>query len=118
MIAVPAMIPVYVVHEPVSFGRGIDGMRGLCLQILKKDPIERGYFLFINRRRNQVRALWYDGQGFVLATKRLSMGRFQNWPKLGESCFSTLEHFQAHGLLSDGFHHENCFHPVWKKSQG
>ena len=117
MIAVPAQIPVYVVHEPVSFGRGIDGMRGICLQILGKDPLDRGYFFFINRRQNQIRAIWYDGQGFILATKRLSSGRFRNWPKLGDSSFSMVQHFQAQGLLNDGIHSEKCFHPVWKKSE-
>jgi transposase len=117
MIAVPAMISVYVVHEAVSFARGIDGMRGLCIQLLKQDPFDRGYFFFINKRRNQVRVIWYDGQGFVLATKRLSSGKFQNWPKHGESVFSMMQHFQAQGLLNDGIHHEKSFHPLWKKPE-
>ena len=116
MIAVPAMIPVYVVHEPVSFSRGIDGMRGVCVQLIKKDPLDFGYFFFVNKRQNQVRVIWYDGQGFVLATKRLSSGRFKNWPKKGDSVFSVIQHFQAQGLLSDGIHNEKCFHPAWKKT--
>ena len=36
MIALPSGIPVIVVHEPVSFGRGIDGMRGLCKRFCRK----------------------------------------------------------------------------------
>jgi transposase len=115
MIALPSGIPVIVVHEPVSFGRGIDGMRGLCKLLTDRDPLDSGYFLFINRRRNQARIIWYDGQGFLLCTKRLSTGRFLNWPKYGESVYSIVEYFQAQGLLCDGNPHEKNFHPVWRK---
>jgi transposase len=117
MIALPAMVSVYVVHEPVSFSKGIDGMRGECVKLLRKDPLDEGYFLFINRRKNQARVIWYDGQGFLLATKRLSSGKFKNWPKAGESVFSLVQHFQAQGLLNDGIHSEKSFHPIWKKPE-
>jgi transposase len=115
MIALPAGVPVVVVHEAVSFARGIDGMRGLCLAIVKQDPMERGYFIFISKQRNQVRILWYDAQGFLLCTKRLSSGRFKNWPKPDGTQFSMVEYFQAQGLLCDSNINEKNFHPVWKK---
>lgn len=115
MISLPAKVPVYVVHEPVRFSCGIDGMRGLCLKVVGKDPLECGYFLFVNKSRNQIRVIWYDGQGFFLTTKRLSQGTFKRWPKFGENEFSVVEYFQAQGLLNDGFHDEKMFHPVWKK---
>lgn len=117
MISIPAFVSVYVIHDPVSFACGIDGMRGICVRILKKDPVDSGYFLFVNKSRKQVRAIWYDGQGFVLATKRLSLGKFDKWPMSGESVFSVVEHFQAQGLLNGGFHLEKMFHPVWKKPE-
>jgi transposase len=106
MIALPAGVPVVVVHEAVSFARGIDGMRGLCLAIVKQDPMEKGYFIFISKQRNQVRILWYDAQGFLLCT---------NWPKPDGTQFSMVEYFQAQGLLCDSNINEKNFHPVWKK---
>jgi transposase len=115
MISMPAGVPIVVVHETVSFARGIDGMRGLCQSIVKKDPIEKGYFMFLNKRRNQTRVLWYDGQGFVLCTKRLSSGKFKNWPTGNDTSVSLLEYFQAQGLFFDANPHEKNFHPVWKK---
>jgi hypothetical protein len=46
MIAIPALIAVYVVHEPVSFACGIDGMRGVCVQILKRPNRKWIFFLY------------------------------------------------------------------------
>ena len=115
MIALPRGVAVFVVHKPVSFGCGIDGMRGYCLSLTKNDPLEKGYFLFINKSRTQVRVIWYDGQGFALFAKRLSQCRFVHWPRDGECVYSLLECFQAQGLLFDGNPHEKNFHPVWKK---
>ena len=116
MIALPPGISIIVVHEPVSFGCGIDGMRAHCVALTTYDPLDRGYFLFVNKSFQQVRVLWYDGQGFALWTKRLSQGRFRRWPRKGEKVFSLLECFQAQGLLFDGNPHLDQFHPVWKSS--
>ena len=115
MIALPAGVAIIVVHNSVSFACGIDGMRGYCISITKMDPIERGYFLFVNRTRTQARVIWYDGKGFLLTTKRLSQEAFKAWPKNGESVFSLMESFQAQGLLFDGNPDPKNFHPVWKK---
>lgn len=115
MISLPAQVPIFVVHQPVSFGCGIDGMRGLCLRILQKDPLESGYFLFINKGYNQLRVLWYDGQGFYLCTKRLSQGRFRNWPKPGQSISSTVAYFQAQGLLAGHRLEQGEYHPLWQE---
>jgi transposase len=115
MISIPAAVAVFVIHEPVSFGCGIDGMRGHCKRILQKDPISAGYFLFVNKKRNQARVIWYDGQGFLLCTKRLSKGSFRNWPGAGECGFSLVEYFQAQGLIAGANPHEQCYGEIWKK---
>ena len=90
-------------------------MRGHCVRIAKKDPLSEGYFLFINKRRNQARVIWYDGQGFLLCTKRMSQGSFENWPRPGESLFSLVEFFQAQGLISGANLSEKNYHKIWKK---
>src|SRR5438874_9342804 len=47
---------------------------------LNADPFSGYLFIFRTRRGTAIRVLQYDGQGFWLATKRLSKGRFQSWP--------------------------------------
>ena len=115
MISIPAAVAVFVIHEPVSFGCGIDGMRGHCVRIAMKDPISDGYFLFINKKRNQARVIWYDGQGFLLCTKRMSKGSFKNWPRAGECSISLVEHFQAQGLIAGADLSQENYHKIWKK---
>src|SRR5207249_9492458 len=55
-------------------------------------------FLFRSRRGTSIRILVYDGQGFWLAQKRLSKGRFQWWPT-GKQAARVLEAHQAQLLL-------------------
>ena len=55
-------------------------------------------FLFRSRRGTSIRILVYDGQGFWLAQKRLSKGRFQWWPT-GKQPARVLEAHQAQLLL-------------------
>jgi transposase len=113
MIAFPANADMVVVHTPVSFACGIDGMCRYCRIILNREPMERAYFLFINKRREKVRVLWYDGQGFVLCMKRLSRGTFRNWPKHGETFSSIATFFQAHALIAGGEIESSKSLPMW-----
>lgn len=115
MIAFPANVELVVVHTPVSFSCGIDGMRRYCQIILQRDPIDCGYFLFKNRCGDKARVLWFDGQGFCLFTKRLSKGCFREWPKHGESASSIASFFEAQALIAGGNIAEKKFAKVWKK---
>lgn len=115
MISFPAQSEIVLVHNPVSFSCGIDGMCRYCRIILNREPMQRGYFLFINKSRQQMRVIWYDGQGFLLCTKRLSVGIFRHWPKAASSFETIVSFFEAHVLLAGGDIGSNKFHPEWKK---
>lgn len=106
---------IILVHDPVSFIKGIDGLVAICRQVLEREPMDRCYFLFINRARKQIRSLWYDGQGFNLCTKRLSTGTFYNWPRLSVDKSKTIEFFEAQLLWSAGDMSTSKFKPLWKK---
>jgi len=71
---------IYVARDDVSFIGGIDRLAAVCRQALGDDPMSGAVFVFRNRRRTMMRLLFYDGQGYILATKRLSIGRFRFWP--------------------------------------
>jgi transposase len=114
MISFPASVELMVVHTPVSFSCGIDGMRRYCQLILKQDPIDSGYFLFVNRRRDKVRVIWFDGQGFCLLTKRLSKGTFKNWPRHVDAVSSAATFFEAHALICGGNKSDCRYTPIWK----
>lgn len=66
--------------EPVNFRRQTDGLIALCEQRLLADPRSGRLFVFINRARTMIRVLCYENNGYWLATKRLSRGRYTLWP--------------------------------------
>jgi transposase len=60
--------------------RSIDGLAALVQQVFKLDPCMRNIYLFCGKRSDRMKALYYEGDGFVLLYKRLERGRFQ-WPR-------------------------------------
>ena len=80
MIQLSPQMRVLVAVEPADFRKGIDGLAGVCRQVLSTDPMCGTLFVFRNRRATAMKILVYDGQGFWLCQKRLSKGRFDWWP--------------------------------------
>lgn len=71
--------------DAVDFRRGLDGLLSFCHQRLGIENTRSGQlFIFINRAHTLIRVLTYDGNGYWLATKRISRGRYQGWPKSAE----------------------------------
>jgi len=85
MIQLGVQTPILLATQPVDFRKGIDGFVALCESVLHAQARNGHYFVFINRNHTMIRLLSYDGQGYWLATKRLSKGRFQGWPKGSEN---------------------------------
>src|SRR2546430_15786560 len=91
MLAITPQMRILVAVEAVDFRKGIDSLAELCRAKLHADPFSGCLFVFRSRRATSIKILVYDGQGFWLATKRLSQGRFRWWPQ-GE----TARELQAH----------------------
>jgi transposase len=72
-------IAVYLCRDPVDFRAGINGLSVLVEQTLKYDPFSRNLFGFVNKRRTQIKVLYWQRSGFCLWQKRLEEERFQ-WP--------------------------------------
>jgi transposase len=85
--------------EPVDFRKGIDGLAALCQQKLEADPFSGALFVFLNKSRQALRVLVYDGQGFWLCHKRLSRGRFAWNFRYGEDKVRALAARQLQMLL-------------------
>ena len=100
--------------EPVDFRKGIDGLAGVCRNILDEDPFAGYLFVFTNKKRTSVKILTYDGQGFWLCQKRLSAGRFGWWPAGSGSKASTLQAYQLQLLIWNGNPDKHTALP-WRK---
>ena len=101
MIQITPQMRILVAVESVDFRKGIDSLAELCRQKLNADPFSGYLFVFRSRRATSIKVLVYDGQGFWLATKRLSKGRFRWWPT-GTEPAQTLRVHQAQLLLAAG----------------
>lgn len=91
-------LAVYVHRDPVDFRKSINGLAALVEQGLGLDPFAPAVFVFGNRRRDRVKILGWDRNGFWLLAKRLESERFV-WPRAGEALL-TLTVEQLHWLLA------------------
>jgi transposase len=112
VIQITPQMRVLVAIEPVDGRKGIDSLAAVCRQKLEADPFSGTVFVFRSRRGDSIRVLVYDGQGFWLAQKRLSKGRFGWWPT--GTTARQLEAHQALLLLAAG-NPDTPVAPVWRK---
>lgn len=73
---------VYIACGYTDLRRGIDGLASLVQQQFELDPFSNTLFLFCGRRRDRIKGLYWEGNGFILVYKRLESGSFQ-WPRNG-----------------------------------
>ena len=57
--------------------KGFDGLSGIVRGALNKDPLSGAVFIFLNRRRNQIKLLLWERDGFSLYHKRLERGTYE-----------------------------------------
>jgi transposase len=67
---------VFAYPRPADLRCGFDGLSGLVVSGLGRDPLSGDCFLFTNRTRTRAKVLVYDGTGLCLYHKRLEGGRF------------------------------------------
>ena len=71
---------IYLACGYTDLRRGIDGLATIVQQSFGLDPFSNSLFLFCGCRCDRIKALFWEGDGFVLLYKRLEHGSFQ-WPR-------------------------------------
>jgi transposase len=56
--------------------KSFDGLIAIVTNVLNEDPLSGSLFVFVNRRRNYLKAVYWDRTGYFLFAKRLERGRF------------------------------------------
>ena len=114
MFQVTPQMRILVAVEPVDGRKGIDSLAQLCRARLAEDPFSGCVFLFRNKSATTLSLLAYDGQGFWLARKRLSKGRFRWWPEgVNSDAATVLQAYQAQILMAAGDPSTKAA-PVWR----
>jgi transposase len=71
MLSVAGTTRVLVATSPVDLRGSFNRLYGLVVEQLKADPLSGNLFLFINRRRNRIKILVWDGSGLWICANRL-----------------------------------------------
>ena len=97
MLVAPANTKVYLAAGSTDMRKAINGLCMLVEGQLELDPFLGHLFVFCNRRRNLIKILYWDRNGFCLWQKRLEKDRFR-WPESQEQVLK-LDHRQLSWLL-------------------
>ncbi len=91
-------VAVYLCRDVVDMRKSINGLSILVEQSLGLDPFRPHLFVFCNRKRDKIKALYWERTGFVLWYKRLEKDRFV-WPEAGKQDVVTLTGRELNWLL-------------------
>lgn len=91
---------VFLYHQPIDFRKAHLGLCAIIECELGHDPFAGHLYAFTNKRRNKIKCLFWEDNGFVLYYKSLSEEKFK-WPKRDDKVI-TLTGQQINWLL-DGY---------------
>ncbi len=77
MLTLAANLRIYLHTQPTDMRKSFDGLSGMVRSVFQADPTNGSLFLFINRRRDRIKMLWWDQDGLALFYKRLEIGTFE-----------------------------------------
>ncbi|MCP5086984.1 MAG: IS66 family insertion sequence element accessory protein TnpB [Rhodobacteraceae bacterium] len=93
-------------RDPVDMRKSFDGLIGLVRDSMIEDPLSGSLYVFVNRRGNYLKLIYWDRTGFALFAKRLDRGRFifpgqDNTQKLSAEQFKLI----LDGIVLGGSRH-------------
>ena len=77
MLSLPARTNVYLCVRPVDLRKSFDGLSAMVEVVFQRNIFDGHLFLFINKRRDRIKALWWEEGGLVIWYKRLERGSFE-----------------------------------------
>ena len=72
-----AAVRVFLCTRPTDMRKSFDGLTGLVQECFGQDPLTGHLFLFLNRRRDRIKILYFDRDGLAIWYKRLEAGSFE-----------------------------------------
>jgi transposase len=99
MIMLPSAMRIFLCTRPTDMRNGFDGLTGLVQECFGQDPLTGHLFLFINRRRDRIKILYFDRDGLAIWYKRLEAGSFE-MPRTDEPDGIELQQAQLAMILS------------------
>ncbi len=80
MLALSPSAAIYLAVKPTDMRKGFDGLSRIVSEHIEKNVLEGGLYVFVNRRGDRLKLLWWDQDGLAFFYKRLESGTFQMPP--------------------------------------
>lgn len=77
MFGLSAAVRVYLAKEPADMRKSFDGLAALASGALGLDPLSGHLFVFVNKRRDRIKILYWDRDGSAVWAKRLERGTYR-----------------------------------------
>ncbi len=102
MILLPRAVRVYFATAPANLRKSFEGLSNEVRSVLARDPLSGHVFVFLNRRRNQVKLLVWTRGGFTIVHKRLERGTFSFPARVDVAATSVAIDAHELGMLLEG----------------
>lgn len=99
MLNLPTQARIYLCAMPVDLRKGFDGLSGLVESVFGKNVLDGHLFLFVNKRGDRLKALWWDQDGLIIWYKRLERGCFERPAARADQKHVTLDATELAMLL-------------------
>jgi len=96
---IPQDVEVFVALEPVNMHLSFDRLAALVTERMGRSARDPALYVFLNRRRTLVKALFFDGTGYCIFYKRLDRGRFQLPEPVGDGRVVEMSEAELEQLL-------------------
>lgn len=77
MLSVPSSVKIYLYSQAADLRRGYDGLAAIVQSSMNEDPLSGSLFIFVNKRGNRIKLLYWDRDGYAIWMKRLEVGSFE-----------------------------------------
>jgi len=84
MLSIPGNTRLFLCQQPVNMRKSFEGLSALVEQLFPGELLSGALFIFLNRRKDQMKVLFLDKDGLVIWFKRLEKGSFM-WKWSGEN---------------------------------
>ncbi len=100
MLTFASNLRIYLCARPTDMRKSFDGLCALVRNVFQADPLCGSLFLFVNRRGDRIKAMWWDNDGLALFYKRLESGTFEMLRPEGEAATVEIDAAELAMLLS------------------
>jgi transposase len=95
-------LKIYLHRARIDMRKGRNSLAGLAQEVMKVDPFGGALFVYVGRRFNALKMIYWDRNGFALWTKRIEGAEKYHWPRMLQEEVVSLTTEQLNWLL-DGY---------------